>query len=131
MDVQRFWELVLMQATDELKSYFHPEAQILWHNTNERFTVDEFILVNSVYPGEWSGEIEQIEKMDDLIITAVHVYSKDGEVSDHVVSFIRLTEGRILRVDEYWGNDTKPPKWRLDMKVGQKIHSIEAGSTAE
>ncbi|MDO5062578.1 MAG: nuclear transport factor 2 family protein [Peptostreptococcaceae bacterium] len=126
MDIRKFWELVLMQAREELKSYFHPEAQIFWHNTNERFTVDEFILVNSVYPGEWSGEIERIERMDDLIITAVYVYSKDGEVSDHVVSFIRLEEGRIIRVDEYWGNDTKPPKWRLDMKIGEKIHSTKA-----
>ncbi|MDO4710536.1 MAG: nuclear transport factor 2 family protein [Peptostreptococcaceae bacterium] len=121
MDIRKFWGSVIRQETDGLKRYFHADAEIFWHNTNERFTADEFILVNSVYPGEWMGEIERIEIAGDLVITAVHVYSKDGKVSDHVVSFIRLSNDRIIRMDEYWGNDMDPPKWRSDMKLGREI----------
>ena len=122
MDIQKFWDAVLRQDADEIRPFFHSDARINWHCTNEQFTVEEFIRANCEYPGDWDGEIEKIVCAGDLIITATHVHSKDGAIPCHVTSFIQIRDGKIALVDEYWGDDGPSPQWRQDMKIGTKIN---------
>lgn len=70
MDIKAFWDAVLRQDADAIRDYFNPDAWVNWHNTNEHFTVEEFIRANCEYPGEWDGEVEQIITTDTHIITA-------------------------------------------------------------
>ena len=121
MDIQAFWGAVLRQDADAIREYFHPHAWVNWHNTNEHFNVEEFIRVNCEYPGEWDGEVEQIITTETHIITATHVRSKDGRISCHTTSFIRIEGGKIISVDEYWGDDGSAPEWRQNMHIGTKI----------
>jgi len=60
MDIQKFWSAVLRQDREELKDFFWEEARVDWPNTNEHFTVSEFIRANCDYPGQWDGEVERI-----------------------------------------------------------------------
>ena len=55
MNVKEFWNAVLQQDADAIREYFHPTAFVNWHNTNEHFTVEEFVRANCEYPGEWDG----------------------------------------------------------------------------
>lgn len=119
--IKEFWKAVVRQNPDEIRSYFKETAVIRWHNTKEEFTLDEFIRANCEYPGEWDGEVERIEEMRDLIITATRVFSTDHSVSVHVTSFLRMEDGKIVSMDEYWGDDGEAPKWRSDMGIGKKI----------
>ncbi len=121
IDIARFWDAVLRQDREAIRSYFDADAYVNWHNTNERFTVDEFIRANCEYPGEWTGEVEKEIHVDDLTITATHIETKDGSLSFHVTSFIQVKDGKIVAVDEYWGDDGEAPKWRQDMNIGRKI----------
>lgn len=121
MDIQAFWKDVLAQREAELWKYFDQHAVVRWHNTNEQFTVGEFIRANCDYPGNWDGKIERIERLGNLLITATHVCSADRSLSFHVVSFIQLQDGKILSVDEYWGDDGAPPQWRLEKQIGTPI----------
>ena len=121
LDIEGFWRNVLEQNAERLKAYFHEDAYVNWHNTNEHFTAEEFIRANCEYPGEWAGEIERKENTGDLIITAVHVYSRDKALSFHVTSFIRVIGGKIAAIDEYWGDDGEPPQWRIDKNIGTPI----------
>lgn len=121
MNIEQYWNDVLRQDAEAIRTYFHPNAWVNWHNTNEHFTVEEFIRANCEYPGYWSGKIEQIIEAGDHIVTAVHVYTQDHEQYFHVTSFIHLRDKRIISIDEYWGDDGPAPQWRLDMKIGQPI----------
>jgi len=121
MDVLKYWNSVLEQDACAMRGFFHPDAVIEWHNTGERFTVEEFINVNCGYPGEWSGTVEREERCGDCIVTAAHVYSRDGSVSVHAVSFIKIRDGKIIALDEYWGDDGPPPQWRQDMHTGSSM----------
>lgn len=121
MDIQKYWDAVLRQDAGAIREYFQPDAWVNWHNTNEHFTVEEFIRANCEYPGEWTGEVEQAAAADSQIITAVHVYSPDKTQSFHAVSFIRLTDGKIASIEEYWGDDGEPPQWRQEKRIGTKI----------
>jgi len=121
MNLHAFMSAVLRQDAAELRNYFHENACIRWHCTNELFTVEEFITANCEYPGDWGGEIDRIEHSDNLWITATHVYPKDRSASFHVTSFIRIQDGKILEMDEYWADDSNPPQWRRNMNIGKPI----------
>lgn len=121
MNVKEFWKSVLAQNEKEIRKYFHQEAYINWHCTNEQFNVDEFIIANCEYPGDWDGTVERVEVMNDLIITATLVYPKDRSASFHVTSFIRTINDRIISMDEYWADDGDAPQWRKDKHIGTSI----------
>lgn len=122
IDIEGFWRAVLRQDADAIRTYFHENALVNWHCTNERFTVEEFIRANCEYPGDWDGEIERTERLGELLITVTHVFSKDRELSFHAVSFLKLAEGKIQALDEYWGDDGAAPEWRRDMHIGRAIN---------
>ena len=46
MDIYKFWRDILEQNAENIKNYFHKDAYINWHCTNEHFTVDEFMIAN-------------------------------------------------------------------------------------
>ena len=77
MNVKEFWKVILAQDENAIRKYFHKDAYINWHCTNEHFNVDEFIIANCEYPGDWDGVVERIERMNDLTITVTSVYPKD------------------------------------------------------
>ncbi len=121
MNVELFWSAILEQNAEEIRKYFHTDAYVNWHCSNEHFTVEEFIRANCEYPGHWAGEVERVIKTDELIVTATKVYPKDHSASFHVTSFISLKDGLIAAMDEYWADDGPAPQWRQDMKIGCKI----------
>lgn len=124
MDIQRFWKDVIEQKADSLPRYFHGDAVIRWHCTNEQFTVSEYVKANCLYPGKWCGEIERIESWGDTRLTVCRVWSKETNDSFHVVSLFKIRDGLIVEMDEYWGDDGWPPQWRKDMCIGQSIENI-------
>lgn len=121
MNVEAFWKAVLTQDAPSLASFFSPDAYVNWHCTNEHFTVSEFIRANCEYPGRWDGKLERSERLGDLLITVVHVYSLEQPLSFHVTSFIQLKKDHIFSMDEYWGDDGPAPQWRQDKHIGVPI----------
>ncbi len=83
--------------------------------------MERWRVANCQYPGEWDGEVERVERMNDLIVTAVRVYPKDRSASFHVTSFIRVKNDKIISMDEYWADDGSAPQWRLDKHIGTPI----------
>lgn len=119
--IKEFWKAVLEQDAGKMAAFFEEEAFVSWHCTNERFTVSEYIKANCEYPGEWDGVVERIEIVNDKIITVVHVFTADRELSFHVVSFMKIRGHKIASLDEYWGTDESAPQWRLDKRIGTVI----------
>lgn len=121
MNIYNFWKYVLEQDADNIRKHFHKDAYINWHCTNEHFNVEEYIIANCEYPGDWDGKIERVEETNNLIITVTHVYPKDKTLSFHVTSFIKVFNDKIISIDEYWADDGNAPQWRLNKKIGTKI----------
>lgn len=120
-NVKDYWTAVLTQNADAMFSFFSSNAWINWHNTNEHFSVKEFIFANCKYPGKWEGEIERILFWDELVITVVRVYALEQDLSFHVTSFMEVKDGKITAIDEYWGDDGEAPQWRRELNIGSKI----------
>ena len=118
-DVDKFISDVVAQNADILRMHFDPNAAICWHDSNEQFTLDEYIRVNCEFPGKWSGEIQRVELIDDGVVTVAKISSNE---SVHLVtSFIKLTKGKINRLDEYFSDCGEPPAWRQGMNIGKHI----------
>ncbi len=119
--IEKFWEAVIQQDADKLRTFFTEDAIIRWHNTNEAFNVEAYIVANCEYPNTWEGCIERIERIDNLVITVVKVGTVDKTMAFHATSFIRFEGNKIVEMDEYWGDDGEAPGWRLDKHIGTKI----------
>ncbi|KLU60165.1 hypothetical protein CEB3_c35960 [Peptococcaceae bacterium CEB3] len=61
IDVHNFFDAIVRQDAVRLRGFFEPDAAVVWANTNEIFTVDEYIRANCKYPGKWQGCIESVE----------------------------------------------------------------------
>ena len=127
MDYKAFWQDVLSQDRENLPSWFREDAVIRWHCSNEQFTVAEYVRVNCDYPNDWSGELERIEETGNAVILAGRVYPLDRSMSFHVVSFLRIENGKIAEMDEYWADDGEAPDWRRKMKIGKPICQASPG----
>lgn len=114
-----FWKTATAQDKAKLREFFSEDAIIKWHCTNECFNLDEYIIANCEYPGNWNGEVERIVQNDNLVITVVRVWSE--EMSCHVNSFFKIKNDKIVELDEYYGDDDKAPKWRIDKHIGTNI----------
>ena len=121
MDIRKYWSAVLRQDRESLAAFFHRDAWVNWHNTNEHFTVSEFVRANCDYPGVWDGEVERIVEIGDQVITVTRVYDKEKTMSFHAVSFIHMKSDRIQSIDEYWGDDGAVPQWRQELHIGSPI----------
>lgn len=119
--IKNFWSDIAAQHATKLKEYFHPDAYVRWNNTNEQFTVDEFLVANCEYPGNWRGEVERIEQIGDLAISVARVWTADNRASFHVTSFFEFCNDKIAVLNEYWGDDGVAPQWHLDKHIGKAI----------
>lgn len=121
MNIYEFWNAVITQNESEIRKYFHDDAYVNWHCTNEHFNLNGFIIANCEYPGQWAGNVERVEKFEDLIITVTHIYPQDQSSSFHVTSFFKMKNDKIISMDEYWADDGIAPSWRLDKCIGTPI----------
>lgn len=119
--IANYWNDVTMQNAEGLLTYFTPDACIKWHDSNECFNVEEYIRANCEFPGEWEGEEERLEHAGDVSISVRRVWLSDESVSFHVVSFYTFKDDKICALDEYWGEESAPPQWRLDKCIGTPI----------
>lgn len=119
--LKSFWNDVVAQDAKSIERYFLDNAYVRWNNTNEHFTVQEFIIANCEYPGDWRGEIERLEIVQNTAITVVRVWISDNSLSFHVTSFFEFKGEKIAALNEYWGDDGVPPQWRLDKHIGKPI----------
>ena len=137
MDIRQFQSAILLQDAEAIRAFFHPDACVRWHCTNEEFTVSEFIRANCEYGGcsapvgGWDGQVERVETAGDTIIAVTHVYPKDRSASFHVTSFAKVENDRIVALDEYWADDGAPPEWRTEMNIGRRISDGDKKSPTE
>lgn len=52
MNIHEFWKAVLVQDENEIRKYFHEDAYVNWHCTNEHFNLDEYWADDSDAP-QW------------------------------------------------------------------------------
>ena len=121
--IQDFWRAVAEQDGAKIALFFTEDAVVLWPNSNERFTISEFICANCEYPGRWSGHIEQIAP--DGGVSVVKVCNEAGDAF-RAVSFYQWRGAQICRMEEYWGDVAPAPAWRQALGIGTALTETDA-----
>ena len=75
--VHAYWNAIHELRFQDVRELFCDTAEITWPNTEEVFTLDEFIAVNEAYPGEWEEEVLHIYEANDILISEASVKGKD------------------------------------------------------
>ena len=118
---ESFIQAVVKQNAETLREFFTQDAVICWHDSNEQFTVDEYIHANCEYPGDWNGEVKRVERIEGGFVMVTKIFS--DESSHHVTAFAKLTAGKISRLDEYYSDCGEAPEWRKEMRIGKPINN--------
>jgi len=104
-----------------LKEHFTPGAVIRWLDSREEFTPEEYIRANCEYPGQWQGKLQKVEKLAQADNLVMITQISSGKLAFNITSFIKLQQGKIAQLEEYYSECGEPPQWRKDMKVGKPI----------
>ena len=91
--VHAYWNAIHDLRFQDVRELFCDTAEITWPNTEEVFTLDEFIAVNEAYPGEWEEEVLKCYETGDMIISETMV--KGQEVSFLAIGFFTIQGGKI------------------------------------
>ena len=79
-----------------------------WPNTRERIHgAEKFVALNENYPGTWRCTVRRVEKTADGAVTVTEI--TDGDTTLFAVSFFTVRDGRIVRAEEYFGDNGPPP----------------------
>jgi len=114
--VESFWKDMNHHEWERLQSYFHTDAKISWPNTDEIFTVEDYLRVNRLYPGQWKLTLEDVQMTERNIVSIVLIQNKELFQSLRAVTFFRFESGLIVSLTEYFADDAKAPKWRAEWK---------------
>jgi len=110
--IKKFWKLLDEQDWEGLRVLFHPECKIVWPNTSEDFTPDEYVRLNKDYPGSWKIELEDVSETKTKVISVVRITSKDNGQSLRGIGYFHLEDDLIYYLLEYFAPDTMKPEWR-------------------
>ncbi|MEI5994075.1 hypothetical protein [Candidatus Enterococcus mansonii] len=120
--ISLFWHEVAAQNKEKLADFFNEDAEIIWPNTNERFTKAEYLIANCDYPGSWVASVKKVDKIDNnhfISVTTVHL--NDYSVSFYTISYFTFIEEKIANLEEYWSENGEAPQWRQDKKIGTPL----------
>ncbi len=122
MDISAFITTVVQKDREGMKKFLDKDLQVRWHNTNEKFTLEEYLEVNCSYPGNWLGEVKSLIPTNKGCVVVAKISSEDKKSQFHQVSIIEIKDDKIIALDEYYSEDGPAPQWRLDKNIGNKIN---------
>ena len=99
---------------DGVAALLHDDLVLDWPQSGERIRGrDAFLAVNREYPGEWHITVERVLTEGDEAVTLVRVEgaNEPGRV-DRAVSFMRLRDGQVEHVLEFWPDPFPAAEWR-------------------
>jgi hypothetical protein len=123
--IMSYWKTIDNQDWNKLKCFFTDLATVEWPNTNEIFVnINNFIRANNEYPGNWTIDVERIEEVGNTAITVSKVSLREQNISVHVVSIFEITNDKIEKLIEYWGDDGAAPEWRQKLNLSLSLNKL-------
>ena len=115
--IESLWTLFSQQKWSEAKSLFHEEFIAEWPQSRERFIgADNFVNMNSAYPGNHTIELLRIISTDSKVVSAVYVHADTGQKA-FASSFFDIKDNKIWKLTEFWSDTYDSPEWRKDFVV--------------
>ena len=114
-----YWEHTAKRNGTALREYFHPEATIYLHDTNEILTVDDLINYNDG-GGDWHTTVDRVDKLENGQVVTITFHRSKSWIG-FVTSFFTLKDNKIIELHEYYAPCDAIPQWRTDLSEHEKI----------
>ena len=107
--VREFWRLMGTNDFHEVAAVLAPEFVLEWPQSRERIRgAERFARMNQEFPAHspWKFTIHRLIAGESEAATDVSV--TDGVRKDRVLSYFTLSNGKILRIIEFWPEPFAP-----------------------
>ncbi|MBN8579779.1 MAG: nuclear transport factor 2 family protein [Anaerolineae bacterium] len=113
--IEQFWQTMESNDFYAVAQLLHDDFVLEWVQSGERIRGREnFAKLNTAYPtqGTWHFTINSIVADGDEVVTDVSV--TDGTLSDRVITFSTIRDGKIWKQVEFWPEPFSAPEWRTE-----------------
>ena len=121
---QRHMEQISRSAYEERRRTQEAIERTAENTAQTNIQLQKIIENQNAYIDLLRGQLETSQKQLD-ILKNLFASTEDGVAVEKeimkITSFIRIVDGKIASVDEYWGDDGTAPQWRQDKHIGTKI----------
>ena len=111
--VEKFWELMRTNDFQSVGSVLGDQFILEWPQSKERIRGrDNFAAMNEEYPrhGRWHFTIHRLVGNEGEAVSDVSV--TDGVQKARVISFFTVSDGKIVKMVEFWPEDYPAPQNR-------------------
>ena len=123
--LKKYW--IIMEQRDisvkqEMYDFFHANAKIYLHDTNELLTREELIDYNFEFDQEWYVAIDRIDELVNGQFVTITFHRSKNWIR-FITSFFTFTHDKISELHEYYAQCDEIPQWRTDLTDNEKIKS--------
>jgi ketosteroid isomerase-like protein len=109
--VNALWEAFDRFDFAAVAPLLHDDFVCDWPQSGERIRGrDNFIAVNTHYPGRWRITVRRLIACGDEVVTETEL--RFGEQLARAVSFFTFRDGLIVHLCEYWPDPMPAVEWR-------------------
>ena len=111
--VREFWRLMATNDFDSVASVLSSEFVLEWPQSNELIRGPlRFAQMNCEYPahGRWEFTIHRLFGNESEAVSDVSV--TDGVQRARAISMFTISEGKIIKLVEFWPEPYEAPSWR-------------------
>lgn len=128
LDIKEYWRLTLAKRTDDLRPFLRQDLEVHWHNTNEKFDLEQYLQVIASLPGgRWQADFWLSQKTGNGVQTVMKVTPKGRkEPAYYVNTFFTFRKSKILFIDMFWGEMLPAADWRKEKGLGEPLVIEEA-----
>jgi ketosteroid isomerase-like protein len=109
--VQSLWSAFDRFEFDAVAELLHDDFICDWPQSRERIRGrDNFIAINTHYPGQWRIEVTRLVAAGDEVVT--EIVARHQDQANPAVSFFHFRDGKIISIREYWPEPYEAQPWR-------------------
>ena len=114
--VREFWRLMTTNDFHSVGSVLSPDFVLEWPQSKERICGgQQFAEMNEMYPanGRWNFTIHRLFGGGSEVVSDVSV--TDGVQTARAISLFTVSQGKIVRLVEFWPEPFEAPNWRAHL----------------
>jgi len=114
-----YWKDVAKKNRVAFLGYFHPEAIIYLHDSNDKLTPKEYM--TDEYSSDWQVTVDRVDKLENGQIVTI-TFHRSPEWVGFITSFFTLEGDKIIELHEYFSpcDNHIVPQWRDDLAEDEK-----------
>ena len=109
-----YWEDQEKKDKEAFLNYFHKEAVIFLHDTNEKLKPNDYM--SGEYDHDWQMAIDRIDQLENGQVVTVTFHRSPNWIG-FITSFFTFKDDKIIELHEYFSpcDDFIVPQWREDL----------------